>query len=193
MGEKHPSSSQIRELVIGAQAGEMDAWKGLYEEFYPRMIRFLGQQTENPQDAEDFAQDAFITAVTKIGQYKERPGSDFGGWILRIARTTFIDHCRAKTRNTNYIKSLESSFDKMAPADFDENFFLIKALRDLYPELTPAEQEIAELRFTKELSPTEAAFRLGKSENDVKVLTFKAKKRLIKLFWEKIKGNESDY
>lgn len=70
------------------------AFDKLMKEYQSPVRRFLLSQTlGDTQLADDLAQDTFIKAYTRIGQFQGK--SSFLTWLFRIAYNVFYDHVRS--------------------------------------------------------------------------------------------------
>src|SRR5437773_9003120 len=83
------------ELVARAVAGERAAF-GLLVERYAAVARRVARAVlGNPEDADDAAQDAMLSALVKLGQYDAR--RPFGPWLLRIVANAATDRRRRRS------------------------------------------------------------------------------------------------
>ena len=96
------------QLVDKVKAGDQQAFKTLYDEYFTDVQRYVKKFTRELEeqgavDAETIAQDSFFKAYQNIDQYsKDFP---FGAWIKRIARNTAldeIDKIKALKRGSEY-------------------------------------------------------------------------------------------
>lgn len=69
----------------------MEEW---YRAHAPAVFRFLVGLTRDRDLAEDLVQDTFVRATRALGGYR---GGHPRAWLLRIARTTALDHLRRRT------------------------------------------------------------------------------------------------
>src|SRR5688572_12777719 len=76
------NAEEIMNRVNAARAGEMAAWNGLYQFYYPRLLNIALQYCGNTATAKDLVQDTFITAFLKLYQLKD--ASVFSAWIKKI-------------------------------------------------------------------------------------------------------------
>lgn len=80
------------DLMRLVAAGEAKGVQQLLEDHYPAIYRLLRHLSRSQEDAEDLAQDVFLTARAK--------GSSFSGegslraWLARIAVNAHSKHCR---------------------------------------------------------------------------------------------------
>lgn len=87
------------ELVRLTQAGDTDAFSELVERHRRAVFRAALAAVGSPAEADDVAQDAFITAFHKLGQF--RGESSFRTWLLAITWRKAIDR---RTRVTRWLR-----------------------------------------------------------------------------------------
>lgn len=84
-------------LVEGAAAGDREAFGALVRRHLAAARGAALAVLGDPADAEDCAQDAFVTALTRIEEC--RPGEKFRAWLLVIVRNRALDlRRRARVR-----------------------------------------------------------------------------------------------
>jgi RNA polymerase sigma-70 factor, ECF subfamily len=171
-----------RLLVRAARDGDQDAIGALFDLHYTSVFRFLYVKTGRQEDAEDLAQEVFLRMIGALERYEER-GLPFRAFRMRIAANLVRDHYRKRSNRSPASSTDVPGFD--LPADDDPTAVVEQqlALRDVataMEKLSPAEREVMQLRFGADLSVAETAAALGKNENTVKQLTFKALGKLRK-------------
>src|SRR3989442_435680 len=77
------------DLVARAVAGEREAFGILVERYAGVARRVARAVLGNPEDADDAAQDAMLSALVKLQQYD--PRRPFGPWLLRIVANAATD------------------------------------------------------------------------------------------------------
>src|SRR2546422_1270029 len=82
------------ELATRARAGDRAAFGRLVERFAPQARRVARAVLQNPDDADDAAQDAFLSALVKLDQYD--PRRPFGPWLMRIVANAATDRRRRR-------------------------------------------------------------------------------------------------
>ena len=81
-------------LAAQAAAGDRDAFGALVERHQAAVRRLTRAVTGDAHDADDAAQDAFLSALDRIDTYDaSRP---FGPWLMRIATNASIDLVRRR-------------------------------------------------------------------------------------------------
>lgn len=75
-----------QELVRRVQRGDKQAFNLLVQRYQHRLIKMIGRYVNDPSDAQDVAQEAFIKAYRALPNF--RGDSSFYTWIYRIAANT---------------------------------------------------------------------------------------------------------
>lgn len=180
----HTASSKDQHLVLAAQSGCRTAFNELWNLYSRRIYRTLLGITNNPQDAEDALQDAFLRAFLALESFEGR--ATFYTWLTRIAINSALGilrkrRCHPETSlDTNSQREDDDpheEFRDLAPgpeqiyARQEERERLMQAIQRLPPELRKATQA----RITGDRSVKEVACRLNISEATAKSRLYKAR------------------
>jgi RNA polymerase sigma-70 factor (ECF subfamily) len=84
------------QLVCRARAGEMQAFGLLIAKYQDRVYNLLWRMLGSRSDAEELAQETFLRALERLGQF--RGASGFYTWVFRIAANLAITHRRRTGR-----------------------------------------------------------------------------------------------
>lgn len=90
------------EYIKKAKKGDHQAFALLFKENYPFLMKYLIKVTMNQDSAEELAQETMAKVVRKIQQYDGK--SKFSTWLISIATHTYIDQCRKKKREKNWVE-----------------------------------------------------------------------------------------
>jgi RNA polymerase sigma-70 factor (ECF subfamily) len=113
-------------LVEQVRAGSPEAAATLFHAHWQPVWRAAFAITGSREDADDVAQEAFLTALRRIDRYDaERP---FGPWIRRIAANLAIDHARRAARHA---RAADDEGLCASPVDWDGHEDLARALTRL--------------------------------------------------------------
>jgi RNA polymerase sigma-70 factor (ECF subfamily) len=82
-----------QEALSRSKAGELDAFNWLVERYQAQVYNLALHMLGNRQDADDAAQDAFISAFKAIKGFR---GGNFRVWLLRITANTCRDRLRTR-------------------------------------------------------------------------------------------------
>jgi len=155
----HDARVDDRRLVDAILAGDSDAFRVLVERESASVYRTCYRILSNLTDAEDAAQETFVTAYRAIAGY--RGNGTFGAWIGRIA--TRHAYRKLGTRRKATIEPIDDTFDVAAPtAGSDPLGLALGAERDELVRAAVARlgepyREVVALRFFGELSLNEIA------------------------------------
>lgn len=180
----YTASSKDQDLVFAARSGCRQAFNELWDLYSRRVYRTLLGITNNPQDAEDALQDAFLRAFLALEGFEGR--ANFYTWLTRIAINSALGilrkrRCRPETAlEANSQREDEGpygEFRDLAPdpeqvyAVQEEREKLMRAILRLPPELRKATQA----RITENCSVKEVACRLNISEAAAKSRLYRAR------------------
>jgi RNA polymerase sigma-70 factor (ECF subfamily) len=159
-----------------ALAGDRGAFGELVGRYADQARRVARAVLQDPDDADDAAQDAFLSALVKLGQYDaSRP---FGPWLMRIVANAATD--RRRRREVRRVEILDEGLvaGGQRPDVAAEREVLSERLRQALAEL-PERRRMAVVLFDVEgYSHAEIAGILGMPEGTVRSEVFHARRRL---------------
>lgn len=83
-----------KNLVVASGKGDGKAYALLVERYYRQVFLVCIGVLGNVHDAEDIAQEAMLKGFVKIRQLRD--GSQFGPWVVRIAKNMCVNLARRK-------------------------------------------------------------------------------------------------
>jgi RNA polymerase sigma-70 factor (ECF subfamily) len=162
------------ELVARAQQSDRDAWDEIFQRHYQRVYVFVFMRVGDAMAAEDVTADVFVEAWKGIRRYSYR-GVPLLSWLYRIAHNLVADFLRrskrAKTQRLN-----DDHSNVPHSADQSENVALWESVSAAFRRLTIEQQQVLVSRFIEGLTLAETAAAMGKNENAIKALEFRALK-----------------
>ena len=87
-------------LLRDCQRGERAAQHELYREFAPAVFGVCLRYARDAGEADDFAQEAWVQAFTKLGQYRE--DGPFGAWLRRLTVNVCLQELRRRRRHVDW-------------------------------------------------------------------------------------------
>lgn len=164
------------DLAQRAAAGDPEAFGALVERWAPAVRRVARAALGDPDEADDAAQDAFLSAWTNVGSYD--PTRPFGPWILRIAANRALD--RGRKRKVRAAEPLlEDQAGTTAGPDRETERSLLRERLDAALAELPPRQRVAVTMFDAEgYSHGEIAEVLGVPEGTVRSDVFHARRAL---------------
>ncbi len=171
-----PRIADEAELVARTLAGERAAFGLLVERYAPQARRVARSVLGDPDEADDAAQDGFLSALVKLGQYD--PRRPFGPWLMRIVANAATD--RRRRRQVRRVEPLDPGLVGGGPRpDTDAlRSELGERLRTALAELPPRRRTAVVLFDVEGYSHAEIAGMLGIPEGTVRSEVFHARRRL---------------
>ena len=163
--------TEDRQLAERAAARDADAWSALFDLHYTRVYAFLRYRLSGAAEAEDIAAQVFEVAYSRANTFDYR-GVPIEAWLTGIARNLVRDHIK-KIGRRGYTETLE---DAPEPAQ-DDTATAVDLKNDLQSALhalTEDQQEVIIHRFISDLSVTETATLMNRSEDATKNLQRRA-------------------
>lgn len=169
--------SELQRLVALAQDGDGDAFEKVYEQFFLPVYRYTAFRA--PQEmVEDLVADVFVKIWEKLHQYRAQKGVPFGAWVFRIARHAVIDAYR-KDRDFEEIAEEMEDPDRWNRADARTHAKdTLRVVRTALQTLPKRYREILLLSYVAELKTGEVARVLRMTEGAVRILKFRALRKL---------------
>ena len=164
------------DLVARTLAGERAAFGVLVERYAPQARRVARAVLGDPDEADDAAQDGFLSALVKLGQYDAR--RPFGPWLMRIVANAATD--RRRRRQVRKVEPLDPGLVGGGPRPDTEavRSELGEHLRAALAELPPRRRTAVVLFDVEGYSHAEIAEMLGIPEGTVRSEVFHARRRL---------------
>ncbi|GAB7386936.1 sigma-70 family RNA polymerase sigma factor [Bacillaceae bacterium] len=191
VGERTMGKKRNRWLPSVGEADE--AWESrsfteLYDEYFPKVNRYLRSRVPNYWDADDLTTAVFLKALENFHQYDR--SRSFGAWIFRIAHNTYVDYIRKKRELP--MNHEEWLADEVDPTWQPEERTVSKeestTLQRMMEQLTEDQRDVLLLRYFGELKISQVAEAIGKSESAIKMIARRALMRLRGIYE---RGNES--
>jgi len=182
-----PSDDEIVRQVLD---GNVNAFEALLKRHSVRVLKIVQRHVPH-EDVEETAQETFVRAYRSLPTYRGK--SDFSRWLSAIAVRSCYDYWRKAYRSREVPIStlterhenwLEAVLAGASEQSHDEEGFQTEArelLNWALAQLSAEERMVIELVYLEELSVKEAADLLGWSVGNVKVRSFRSRKKLEKL------------
>ena len=172
-----PSTLADAELVRACRAGDITAWRGLYDRYSPLVYRFASALGVPLDEREDAAQDIFIAVYRSLRHF--RGEAQLSTWIYRIAaRHAIRMGRRRRTReNMRLLLMKERPTVLLDPA---ERSTQVATLDRMLAKLPPKKRTVLVLFEIEGLSAKEISDVVGCPENTVWSRLHHARAELVK-------------
>jgi RNA polymerase sigma-70 factor (ECF subfamily) len=178
MSQVRDGAADVATALRDAQAGDEQAFRLLYRDTQPRLLRYL--RTVVGDDAEDIASETWLQIARDIATFSGGL-DDFRGWATTIARHRALDDLRRKRRRP----PTGEPFEELThlPAGHDTAEVALESLGTdaalaLIGELPPDQAEAVLLRVVIGLDAKTAARVLGKRPGAVRTAAHRGLNRL---------------
>ncbi len=155
-----------RALVARMAEGDAEALQLLYLQFHAQLHGIVRRILEDPEDAREAVQDAFIKAWRQAAAYRPERG-EVVAWLVFIARNAAIDQLRKGARR----RLLHEAFQR-EPADGNETRYdwadRDEILSRHLAELSAAQRQALELAFFGGCTQAQIASAMGTPIGNVK-------------------------
>ena len=161
-------------LVEAAKASP-DAFGEIYTRYVARVYKYLRAKTDSEEDAADLTQQVFLQALNALPKYQER-GLPLAAWLFRISRNVANDAHRRRRGGTPTLswESLPQNLHPVDPHNYEQEVLGHEQLQEdlhrikaLLQRLEPEQRELIALRFFAELTLSEIAKVVGRSQGTV--------------------------
>jgi RNA polymerase sigma-70 factor (ECF subfamily) len=171
------SPDELKALVKRAQDGDTNAFGKIYDAFLTPVYRYVVFRF--PEElAEDLVADIFVKAWEKLHTYRAYTNVPFSAWLFRIARYSVIDAYRST-------RGFEELNDDIVDEDIDndpktrtERAMSVSDVRSALGKLSKDYRDVLLLHYVAGLGHSEVANALRMTEGYVRILKFRALKKL---------------
>jgi RNA polymerase sigma-70 factor (ECF subfamily) len=169
-------SIEDRELLIRVQGGDTGALDALVRRHLPRARLLARRLMQDPDDADDLVQDAFLRALDRIASFDV--GRAFGPWFTRLLVNTGIDQRRKRAVRSTERHDPETFAGTSSPARDAERSELRKSLGEAVGNLPERQRLIVSLFEIDGHSTEEVASMLSVSRVTVRWHLHQARRAL---------------
>jgi len=168
------------QLASRAAAGDDSAFTTLVTRYQPAVFRWSLMFANDPDEAEDIAQEVFVRAHRRLSQY--RSDGSLEAWFYAVTRRAANQMRRKGKRRARLALSPGArparevyTTDPGGRVDRERAAALI---HEMFSKLPPRQREIFDLIDLQGLTPAEVAERTGMKPASVRANLFKARKSI---------------
>lgn len=175
-----PPSEDLRELIGRAKTRDPSAISELYDRYAGLMLRYIYVRVSEHELAQDLTQEVFIKVINGIERFEYRDEKAFLGWLYTIAANVLYSHQRRRRVVATPFDTREDLIDQRSQDDARAITDRV-ALQQAIEQLTRDQQQVLALRFFADLSNSEIAGLLRRTEGAVKAIQHRAIQSLQKI------------
>jgi RNA polymerase sigma-70 factor (ECF subfamily) len=180
--ERRPAATDKPDLsaaVEAAQQGDEQAFRALYRDMQPRLLRYL--RTMVGDDAEDVASEAWLHIARDLAGFSG-DSDGFRGWAATIARHRAMDHQRRHRRRPQTATTPVEELSDLAAGEDTAQSALdtvsTQAAVAMIADLPPDQAEAVMLRVVMGLDAESAGRVLGKKAGAVRTAAYRGLRKL---------------
>jgi RNA polymerase sigma-70 factor (ECF subfamily) len=133
-----------KEIVLRVKGGNLEAFGELVRRHELGVRAFLVARLDDRHEAEDLAQEVFVTAHRNLDAYA--PDRPLAAWLRGIAANLLRNYLRKRRVPTDTEAALAGSIERALP----EPGLAVEALRRCVEGLDPADRALVERRYAQE-------------------------------------------
>lgn len=166
--------------VRAVLAGDRQAFGTLVDRHLTAVVGVVSRIVCNRADAEDLAQDTFVRAFQRLGQYGQ--AHSFRNWLLKIATNLALNHLQARRRERNrYPRIAEDRPECVEAAEAGPELPSPRQWQHWLSKLDESQRAAIVLFHFHEMSYAEVAEALDVPVNTVRTHLHRGRKRLREL------------
>ena len=154
-------------------------FEAVYNEYYPRILRYINKKIGLYHEAEDLAQEVMAACYRNFEKFDSEKAS-LGTWIYVIMNNRLKNYYRDKKQTVSLDD--EESYLEIAAEEVLEEAVILEEQRHLLMEtigrLSEREQKIVRYTYFSRMTSTEVAERLQMTAGNVRVVLNRALKKL---------------
>lgn len=147
-------------------------WKDLY--------RFIYYKVQNREEAEDITQETYVKAIDYLNRTNEKV-KNYSGFLKMISLNIIRDNWRVKQRRGVNINLEDVNPEFISEEDFAVDSDNRAVIETALASLNQEQQAVITLRIIKGYSCAETAKIMHKKEGTIRVLQYRAVKRLAQI------------
>jgi RNA polymerase sigma-70 factor (ECF subfamily) len=174
------------DLVRGAQRGDAEAWRTLYQRYLDSVWRHAYALVSDVHAAEDITSETMLALLRSIDRL-ETEVPKIGGWLRTVVRFKAADHQRKIIRARDVLSSSGRATPSCdvaseSPTGSIEAAESRQQVLRVLGELSDRQRIVLEWKYLESLGVREIAERLGESEKAVESVLYRARREFRRLF-----------
>jgi RNA polymerase sigma-70 factor (ECF subfamily) len=170
------AEEDLDDHVVAARARDPKAWTEIYRNAYPRLYSYARRRLPSSEAAEDAVSETMSRAVASIGRYRGE-GAGLMAWLHGILRNVVLDAQNA-SRRFSADTAPDVIADEIDPVDRLVRDEEAVRVREAFATLSPAEQEIIELRVVSGLRAEAVGTIVGRRSGAIRMMQSRALAKL---------------
>lgn len=169
-------------LISRAIQGDTNAFGDLYDRYLDQVYNYIFYQVSNTQETEDLTETVFLKAFESLSRFNQsQTVENFRAWIFRIARNQVVDYYRTRKPSVSIESSLPLRSTDPQPEAAVQLSQEYQDMMEAFDKLDPTFRQVLTCRLIDGLSHRETARIMNLKENHVRILQYRALKKIRQL------------
>jgi RNA polymerase sigma-70 factor, ECF subfamily len=170
---------ELEDAIKAVRGGNQGAFANIIDQTEKRLRASLALQVADRDLIDEVAHQAYITAYQKINEYNA--GTNFYGWIRRIAQFHLRNECRRRTHaGLTPVEQLNLLVaPNVDPTEAEETRDDVAILQRCMEKLGPDARQMLQMRYEECLEPADIAKQLGKGASSVRTILTRVRQSLM--------------
>lgn len=173
------------EKLKKAQQGDREAIEEICTETWKPLYRYIYYKVQNREEAEDITQETFVKALAYMHK-NTATIEKFIAFLKAVSLNVLRDKWRKNKRHGMVIDIDQINPEEIASEDPSEAGAQRAVIEEALDRLNEEQRTVIDLRILKGYSAAETAAVMGKKENTVRVIQYRALRNLADI----LKNNE---
>jgi RNA polymerase sigma-70 factor (ECF subfamily) len=166
------TEEELKLVLESCQQGDRAAFGRIYDQYSIRLFKFIFLRVGHKEVAEDILADSFVKAWVKIKQVNSSKA--FSSWIFQIAKNNIIDYYRVR-KSTIAIEEVEQTLeDAVNPVEETDLKLDQRRILGCLNMLPKDQQQVIRYKFFEDLTNSEIALIMNKTEGAIRVIQHRA-------------------
>ena len=189
MNKQTSQQPDPKELIVRAQAGDDLAFEQLYNQYFTPIARYILIRVGDNDVADDLTQMVFLKFHRNLNNWQDK-GYAPSAYLYTIARSVIADYYRKESRTGKKTSNSEDVLALLPDASQNphQDVIVAEEIENLYihlHQLPQHYQEVLLLRYVENMSSSDVAHIIGKTD----VATRKVVSRAVKALGAQMKIN----
>ncbi|KXK26457.1 MAG: ECF RNA polymerase sigma factor SigW [candidate division WS6 bacterium OLB20] len=167
-----------KETLLKAKQGDKESLAAIFDQYADRLYRYVYIRIRDQVRSEDLVSVIFIKILENIDRLDI--SKNFEAWMFTIARNALIDSLR-KNRFVTATEMIDIARDEVDHEENADTEILIDEVRIYLEDLKGLEREVIELTYFGGLNDKEISKIIKKPVGNIRVIRFRAVKKLQQL------------
>ena len=172
------------EDIRKSRKGDPEAYRNLIQRHQEHVGRILWRFSRDRRVHEELIQDVFVEAYLSLGSFRGK--APFAHWLARIATRVGYRYWKQLARQSSTKNFTLQEWDQVLDQNVEQTdpAQVAAVVHDFLAQLSARDRLVLTLRYLEQCDVAETASRTGWTKTMVKVQTWRALRRLEKLFVE---------